>query len=229
MKEVKSVEKKLRNLFLAPKELGVDANFSSSCLDGHAKIPSPLKPPYGPHQPPNTTLVVALKTLIFTNDSFDMRTLIKYRENLPLDTFTKEQINNYHAPVCVRVRERLNDAFQQFTNGMFPDFSSWVLPYIDVPKQHRKFDVPIIPKGIQYWSELMYYMFFHKMNESRGPSLELFELLALSKIGHNASEGTQQIIGLFDEMKDGVASYDVEKDDVASCDDQEDVAATNLK
>ncbi|KAG8065910.1 hypothetical protein GUJ93_ZPchr0004g39792 [Zizania palustris] len=67
------------------------------------------------------------------------------------------------------------------------------------------------------------------MNEARGPSLELFELLAPGKTGHNATEGTQQISGSSDAMKDGVASCDVEKDDVASCDDQEDVAATNLK
>ncbi|KAG8081474.1 hypothetical protein GUJ93_ZPchr0007g5981 [Zizania palustris] len=89
---------------------------------------------------------------------------------------------------------------------------SWGLPYIDVLKQvlendcgffamlflehydgeHRKFDVPIIPeKGTQYRSELMYCLFFHKMNEARGPSLELFELLALGKTGHNAIEGTE--------------------------------------
>ncbi|KAG8048411.1 hypothetical protein GUJ93_ZPchr0009g506 [Zizania palustris] len=67
------------------------------------------------------------------------------------------------------------------------------------------------------------------MNEARGPSLELFKLLAPGKIGHNAIEGTQQIIGSFDAMKDGVASCDVEKDDIASCDDQEDVVGTNLK
>ncbi|KAG8096438.1 hypothetical protein GUJ93_ZPchr0013g35829 [Zizania palustris] len=95
--------------------------------------------------------------------------------------------------------------------------------------EHRKFDVLIIlEKGTQYRSKLMYYMFFHKMNEARGSSLELFELLAPCKTGHNAIEGTQQIIGSFDAMKDGVASCDVEKD-VASCDDQEDVAGTNLK
>ncbi|KAG8057830.1 hypothetical protein GUJ93_ZPchr0002g22950 [Zizania palustris] len=70
-------------------------------------------------------------------------------------------------------------------------------------------------RGTQYMAELMYYMFFHKMNEARGPSLELFELLAPGKRGHNAIEGTQQIIGSSDAMKDGVASCDVEKDDVA--------------
>ncbi|KAG8044437.1 hypothetical protein GUJ93_ZPchr0237g33697 [Zizania palustris] len=96
--------------------------------------------------------------------------------------------------------------------------------------EHRKFDVPIIPeRGTQYRAELMYYMFFHKMNEARGLSLELFELLAPGKIGHNAIEGTQKIIGSSDAMKDGVASCDVEKDDVASRDDQEDIAGTNLK
>ncbi|KAG8045692.1 hypothetical protein GUJ93_ZPchr0008g13180 [Zizania palustris] len=72
MKEVKSVEKKLRNLFLYPKDLGVDATFVSSSLDVQMIIPSPFKPPYVPRQPPDTTLVVALKTLIFTNDSFEM-------------------------------------------------------------------------------------------------------------------------------------------------------------
>ncbi|KAG8094780.1 hypothetical protein GUJ93_ZPchr0012g21566 [Zizania palustris] len=133
---------------------------------------------------------------------------------------------------------------------MFPYFSSWGLPYIDVPKQmlvndcgffvmlflehydgeHRKFDVPIIPeRGTQYRAELMYYMFFHNMNEARGPSLELFELLAPGKTRHNVTEGTQQIIGSSDAMKDGVSSCDVEKDDVASRDDQEDVARTNLE
>ncbi|KAG8088364.1 hypothetical protein GUJ93_ZPchr0010g10449 [Zizania palustris] len=84
-------------------------------------------------------------------------------------------------------------------------------------------------RGTQYRAELMYYMFFHKMNEARGPSLKLFELLAPGKTGHNVIEGTQQIIGSSDAMKDGVASCDVEKDDVASRDDQEDVAGTNLK
>ncbi|KAG8069417.1 hypothetical protein GUJ93_ZPchr0005g15017 [Zizania palustris] len=84
-------------------------------------------------------------------------------------------------------------------------------------------------RGTQYRAELMYYMFFHKMYEARGPSLELFELLAPGKIGHNVIEGTQQIIGPSDAMKDGVASCDVEKDDVASHDDQEDVARTNLE
>ncbi|KAG8076317.1 hypothetical protein GUJ93_ZPchr0006g45998 [Zizania palustris] len=114
------------------------------------------------------------------------------------------------------------------------------LPYIDVPKQvlvndcgffvmlflehydgeRRKFDVPIIPeKGTQYRAELMYYLFFHKMNEARGPSLELFELLAPGNIEHNVIEGTQQIIDSSDATKVGVASRDVEKDDVASRDD----------
>ncbi|KAG8060445.1 hypothetical protein GUJ93_ZPchr0002g23405 [Zizania palustris] len=74
-------------------------------------------------------------------------------------------------------------------------------------------------RGTQYRAELMYYMFFHKMNEARGPSLELFELLVPGKIGHNVIEGTKQIIGSSDAMKDGVASCDVEKDDVASRDD----------
>ncbi|KAG8044935.1 hypothetical protein GUJ93_ZPchr0008g13201 [Zizania palustris] len=63
----------------------------------------------------------------------------------------------------------------------------------------------------------------------KGASLELFELLAPGKIGHNVIEGTQQIIDSSDAMKDGVASCDVEKDDVASRDDQEDVARTNLE
>ncbi|KAG8056789.1 hypothetical protein GUJ93_ZPchr0002g26106 [Zizania palustris] len=179
MKEVKSVEKKLRNLFLYPKDLGVDATFVSSSLDVQMIIPSPFKPPYVPRQPPDTTLVVALKTLIFTNDSFEI---------------------------------------------------SWGFPYIDVPKQvlvndcgffvmlflehydgeRRKFDVPIIPeKGTQYRAELMYYLFFHKMNEARGPSLELFELLAPGKTEHNVIEGTQQIIDSSDATKVGVASRDV--------------------
>ncbi|KAG8081309.1 hypothetical protein GUJ93_ZPchr0007g4011 [Zizania palustris] len=109
-----------------------------------------------------------------------------------------------------------------------------VSQYIDVPKQvlvndcgffvmlflehydgeHRKFDVPIIPeRGTQYRAELMYYMFFHKMNEARGHLLNC----------------TQQIIDSSDAMKDGVASCDVEKDDVASYDEQKDVARTNLE
>ncbi|KAG8060450.1 hypothetical protein GUJ93_ZPchr0002g26174 [Zizania palustris] len=116
----------------------------------------------------------------------------------------------------------------------------WGLPYIDVPKQvlvndcrffvmlflehydgeHRKFDVPIIPeKGTQYRAELMYYLFFHKMNEAMGPSLELFELLAPGKTEHNVIEGTQQIIDSSDATKVGVASCDFEKDDVASRDE----------
>ncbi|KAG8050766.1 hypothetical protein GUJ93_ZPchr0009g973 [Zizania palustris] len=107
---------------------------------------------------------------------------------------------------------------------------SWGFPYIDVPKQvlvndcgffvmlflehydgeRRKFDVPIIPeKGTQYRAELMYYLFFHKMNEARGPSLELFELLAPGKTEHNVIEGTQQIIDSSDVTKVGVASRDV--------------------
>ncbi|KAG8070214.1 hypothetical protein GUJ93_ZPchr0006g41090 [Zizania palustris] len=109
-------------------------------------------------------------------------------------------------------------------------YSSWGFPYIDVPKQvlvndcgffvmlflehydgeRRKFDVPIIPeKGTQYRAELMYYLFFHKMNEARGPSLELFELLAPGKTEHNVIEGTQQIIDSSDATKVGVASRDV--------------------
>ncbi|KAG8050989.1 hypothetical protein GUJ93_ZPchr0009g1015 [Zizania palustris] len=85
-----------------------------------------------------------------------------------------------------------------------------------------------LESGTQYMDELMYYLFFHKMNEARGPSLELFELLAPGKTEHNVIEGTQQIIDLSDATKDGVASCDVEKVDVASRDEQEDVARTNL-
>ncbi|KAG8084488.1 hypothetical protein GUJ93_ZPchr0010g8200 [Zizania palustris] len=84
-------------------------------------------------------------------------------------------------------------------------------------------------RGTQYRAELMYYLFFHKMNEARGPSLELFELLAPGKTEHRVIEGTQQIIDSSDATKDGVASCDVEKDDVASRDEQEDVARTNLE
>ncbi|KAG8091570.1 hypothetical protein GUJ93_ZPchr0012g18949 [Zizania palustris] len=329
MKEVKSVEKKLRNLFLYPKDLGVDATFVSSSLDVQMIIPSPFKPPYVPRQPPDTTLVVALKTLIFTNDSFEMRTLIKYRENLPLGTFSsllivsskKDLINSFREGKececcfidlfgkCIidddkEIRRRCAGyrvilptfisqiiLFENYTSEsqyyentvpsllderlkahdllnaslvFLPVHSrghwtvycvnmihhqidildsypcSWGFPYIDVPKQvlvndcgffvmlflehydgeRRKFDVPIIPeKGTQYRAELMYYLFFHKMNEARGPSLELFELLAPGKTEHNVIEGTQQIIDSSDATKVGVASRDVEKDDVASRDD----------
>ncbi|KAG8064853.1 hypothetical protein GUJ93_ZPchr0004g40472 [Zizania palustris] len=240
MKEVKSVEKKLRNLFLYPKDLGVDATFVSSSLDVQMIIPSPFKPPYVPRQPPDTTLVVALKTLIFTNDSFEMRRCAGYRVILPtfisqiilFENYTSEsQYDENTVPSLLDERLKAHDLLNASLLGS---------PYIDVPKQvlvndcgffvmlflehydgeRRKFDVPIIPeKGTQYRAELMYYLFFHKMNEARGPSLELFELLAPGKTEHNVIEGTQQINDSSDATKVGVASCDVEKDDVASRDE----------
>ncbi|KAG8048575.1 hypothetical protein GUJ93_ZPchr0009g737 [Zizania palustris] len=272
MKEVKSVEKKLRNLFLYPKDLGVDATFVSSSLDVQMIIPSPFKPPYVPRQPPDTTLVVALKTLIFTNDSFEMRRCAGYRVILPtfisqiilFENYTSEsQYDENTVPSLLDERLKAHDLLNAslvflpvHSRGHWTVYCvnmihhqidildsypcSWGLPYIDVPKQvlvndcgffvmlflehydgeRRKFDVPIIPeKGTQYRAELMYYLFFHKMNEARGPSLELFELLAPGKTEHNVIEGTQQIIDSSDATKVGVASRDVEKDDVASRDD----------
>ncbi|KAG8052847.1 hypothetical protein GUJ93_ZPchr0001g30141 [Zizania palustris] len=256
MKEVKSVEKKLRNLFLYPKDLGVDATFVSSSLDVQMIIPSPFKPPYVPRQPPDTTLVVALKTLIFTNDSFEMRTLIKYRENLPLGTFSsllivsskKDLINSFREGKececcfidlfgkCIidddkEIRRRCAGY-----RVILPTFISQIILFENYTSESQ-YDENTVPsllderlkahdllnasleKGTQYRAELMYYLFFHKMNEVRGLSLELFELLAPGKTEHNVIEGTQQIIDSSDATKVGVASRDVEKDDVASRDD----------
>ncbi|KAG8047043.1 hypothetical protein GUJ93_ZPchr0008g11628 [Zizania palustris] len=160
------------------------------------------------------------------------------------------ELNEDPMQVSLRKEYDIKEAVALTREKVLLSLCSWGLPYIDVPKQvlvndceffvmlflehydgeHHKFDVPIIPeRGTQYMAELMYYMFFHKMNEARGPSLELFELLARGKTGHNVTEGTQQIIDLADAMKDAVASCDVEKDDVASRDEHEDVARTNLE
>ncbi|KAG8056376.1 hypothetical protein GUJ93_ZPchr0002g25274 [Zizania palustris] len=160
------------------------------------------------------------------------------------------ELNEDPTQVSLRKEYDIKEAAALTGEKVLLSLCSWGLPYIDVPKQvlvndcgffvmlflehydgeHRNFDVPIIPeRGTRYRAELMYYMFFHKMNEARGPSLELFELLAPGKTGHNVTEGTQQIISSSDAMKDGVASCDVEKDDVASRDDQEDIGRTNLE
>ncbi|KAG8060403.1 hypothetical protein GUJ93_ZPchr0002g24363 [Zizania palustris] len=149
------------------------------------------------------------------------------------------ELNEDPTQVSLRKEYDIKEAVALTGEKVLLSSCSWGLPYIDVPKQvlvndcgffvmlflehydgeHRKFDVPIIPeRDTQYMAELMYYLFFHKMNEARGPSLELFELLAPGKTDHNVIEGTQQIIDSSDATKDGVASCDVEKDDVASRD-----------
>ncbi|KAG8056505.1 hypothetical protein GUJ93_ZPchr0002g23085 [Zizania palustris] len=150
------------------------------------------------------------------------------------------ELNEDPTQVSLRKEYDIKEAVALTGEKVLLSACSWGLPYIDVPKQvlvndcgffvmlflehydgeHRKFDVPIIPeKGTQYRAELMYYLFFQKMNEARGPSLELFELLAPGKTEYNVIEGTQQIIDSSDATKVGVASCDVEKDDVASRDE----------
>ena len=49
----------------------------------------------------------------------------------------KEQ-KEYHGSFAARIRGRLHDLLHSFTDGKFPDISSWSLPFIEVPKQlHR--------------------------------------------------------------------------------------------
>ncbi|KAG8096583.1 hypothetical protein GUJ93_ZPchr0013g34174 [Zizania palustris] len=140
------------------------------------------------------------------------------------------ELNEDPTQVSLRKEYDIKEAAALTGEKVLLSACSWGFPYVDVPKQvlvndcgffvmlflehydgeRHKFDVPIIPeKGTQYRAELMYYLFFHKMNEARGPSLELFELLAPGKTEHNVIEGTQQIIDSSDVTKVGVASRDV--------------------
>lgn len=99
----------------------------------------------------------------------------------------KEQME-YHGSFAARIRGRLHELLNSLTDGEFPDFSYWSLPFIEVPKQshdndsgcfamlflehydgeNRKMDITIDPELIsQYRAQMLYYMTFHKINSPR--------------------------------------------------------------
>lgn len=56
-----------------------------------------------------------------------------------LDSFpwSEKERRDHHGCVAQRIRSRLNDLFQRFTKGKFPDFSEWGMPFVPMPKQER--------------------------------------------------------------------------------------------